>query len=138
MMRITEVLIYRLMIVLGVAVITVSCDPKAVNAAVEDILSDTSSPSKTRIAQGLKEALTKGVTRGSSVLSRVDGYYKSPYKILLPEEAQTVVDKLKMVPGFSNAEKITKKINRGSPKKSTEGLKEALPLRTRLKKSRSL
>lgn len=125
MMRITEVLIYRLMIVLGVAVITVSCDPKAVNAAVEDILSDTSSPSKTRIAQGLKEALTKGVTRGSSVLSRVDGYYKSSYKILLPEEAQTVVDKLKMVPGFSNAEKeITKKINRAAE----DAAKKAKPI----------
>jgi hypothetical protein len=68
-MRTTEGWIHRVVFVLGMALITISCDPKAIDAVVDDILAETSSPSKTRIAQGLKEALTNGVSRGTSVLS---------------------------------------------------------------------
>ena len=124
-MRTTGGWIYRTMLVLGMSMVMFSCDPKAINAAVDDILSETSSPSKSRIAQGLKEALTNGVSRGTSVLSQVDGYYKSSYKILLPEEAQKLVDRLKVVPGFSNVEEeITKKINRAAE----DAAKKAKPI----------
>lgn len=124
-MRTTKGWVYRIVVVLGMAFVAYSCDPKAINAVVDDILSETSSPSKTRIAQGLKEALTKGISRGTAVLSQVDGYYESPYKIFLPEEAQKVVDKLKLVPGFSNVEQeITKKINRAAE----DAAKKAKPI----------
>jgi len=67
------------------------------------------------VGQGLKEALNKGVGEASDFLSKADGYYKSPYKILLPEEAQKVVKKLKMVPGFENVEaNLTEKMNRAA------------------------
>lgn len=56
------------------------------------------------IAGGLKEALEKGVDEAVSKLSGENGYLESPYKILLPDEAREVVDRLKVVPGFSGVE----------------------------------
>lgn len=67
------------------------------------------------IALGLKEALQFGTDEAVDYLSAENGYYKSIYKILLPEEARAVTDKLKFIPGFSNVEEIIlEKINRGA------------------------
>ncbi len=67
------------------------------------------------IASGLKEALNLGTGEAVDFLSAQDGYYKSAYKILLPEEARKVTDKLQVIPGFSNVEEIIlEKINRGA------------------------
>ncbi len=64
------------------------------------------------IAGGLKEALEKGVDEAVTSLSAEDGYHKSPYKILLPEEARAVVNKLKIIPGFQDVEeKLVMKMN---------------------------
>ncbi len=54
-----------------------------------------------QIGQGLKQALEIGVTQGSNRLSLKDGYFKSAYKILLPEEARKITDKLKVIPGVT-------------------------------------
>jgi hypothetical protein len=67
------------------------------------------------VASGLKEALEKGVNKGTDMLSLTDGYYKSAYKIFLPEEAQTVVKRLKSVPGFANLEDdLIERLNRAA------------------------
>jgi hypothetical protein len=67
------------------------------------------------VGRGLKEALEKGVDRGTDLLAVKDGYYKSAYKILLPEEAQTVVNRLKSVPGFGNLEAdLIERLNRAA------------------------
>ncbi len=77
------------------------------------------------VAGGLKEALTNGIGKGSDLLSQVDGYYKSEYKILLPPEARKVADKLKNVPGFKNFEEdILERINRGAE----DAAKKAKPI----------
>ena len=57
------------------------------------------------IGNGLKEALEFGVKEAVNQLSADNGYFESPYKILLPDEAVTVVNKLKTVPGFQDVEK---------------------------------
>jgi len=57
------------------------------------------------IAGGLKEALNIGVDEAVSSLSADNGYFESPYKILLPKEALKVTNKLSKVPGFQNVEK---------------------------------
>ena len=50
-----------------------------------------------------------------TTLSAQDGYYASIYKIILPEEASKVIDKLKFIPGFSNLEEeAIKKINKAA------------------------
>jgi Protein of unknown function (DUF4197) len=72
-------------------------------------------PTSLDIGNGLKEALNVGISKGVDVLSAKDGFYKSAYKILLPEEARNVTNKLKNIPGFSNVEEILlEKINRGA------------------------
>ena len=82
-------------------------------------------PTVSEIGQGLKQALGKGVSKGVNVLSAQDGYFKSIYKILLPEEARKVTDKLRAVPGFTNLEnELLEKINRGAE----DAAKEASPI----------
>ena len=68
--------------------------------------------SNDEIGNGLKAALEIGISKGSEALAQKDGYLKSPYKILLPEEARAVASKLKAVPGFGNVEeKMIEKLN---------------------------
>ena len=88
-----------------------SCDPKDLSK----ILGDSGLVSNADIAAGLKEALNKGVDVSAKTLSATDGYYQSAYKILLPEDAAKVIDKLKFIPGFESLEtEIIKKINRAA------------------------
>lgn len=77
--------------------------------------------SKEEVGKGLKEALNIGVGEAVDFLSVEDGYYKSPYKILMPEEAEKVVSKLRVVPGFNNFEEdILEKINRAAEDAATK------------------
>lgn len=77
------------------------------------------------VGTGLKEALNIGISKGADALSTTDGYFKSPYKILLPPEARKVADKLKNVPGFKNFEEtVLEKINRGAE----DAAKKAKPI----------
>lgn len=71
--------------------------------------------SEEQVGQGLKEALDKGVGSAVDFLSAKDGYFASPYKILLPEEAQSVVKKVGKLPGFTNLEAdLTERMNRAA------------------------
>ena len=73
------------------------------------------------VGNGLKEALNAGIGEAVDFLSAKDGYFKSPYKILVPEEAQTVVSKLKSVPGFTNIEAdLTERMNRAAEDAATK------------------
>lgn len=90
------------------------CTAQQISTA-RDILA-AGSLSSEDIARGLKEALTLGANRGASELSVENGYFGDvAYRILLPEEARKVTDKLQGIPGFSNLEEIIiKKINQGA------------------------
>ena len=88
----------------------ISCDPAALEKLVGSV-----PLSNADVAKGLKEALNFGVDDAVTFLSKEDGYFGSPYKILLPAEARKVTDKLQKIPGFSNVEnEIIKKINRAA------------------------
>jgi len=81
--------------------------------------------SNEEIARGLKQALEIGIGEGSQKLSAVDGYFKSPYKILLPAEARKVTDRLKFIPGFNDVENvIVQKLNRAAE----DAAKKAKPI----------
>lgn len=99
-------------------ILLLSCDPKD----LQKVLDTVSNVPLTNadIAAGLKQALDKGVDQSVTTLSAQDGYYASIYKILLPEEATRVIDKLKFIPGFSNLEEeAIKKINRAAEDAAT-------------------
>ncbi len=63
-------------------------------------------------SMGLKEALNAGVSKAVDQLSAKDGYFASPYKVLIPEEAQSIINVVKKVPGFDDVEeKLISKMN---------------------------
>ena len=77
--------------------------------------------SEADIAEGLKQALDKGLAEAVTTLARENGYLESPYKILLPEEAQQIVGKLRAIPGFGDAEqKLIEKLNRAAEDAASE------------------
>jgi len=83
---------------------------KKADKAKKEILGDDKSGLD--ISGGLKQALEKGVSGAVESLSAQNGYLESPYKVLLPAEAQTVIQKLKKVPGFQDVEqKLVTKMN---------------------------
>ncbi len=87
----------------------------------KEVVSGEGGLSKDEIGNGLKEALNIGVGEAIDFLSVEDGYYKSPYKILMPTEAEKVMGKLRAVPGFSNIEAdILEKINRAAEDAATK------------------
>jgi hypothetical protein len=96
-----------------ISLFLISCDPKDLQKVLDSV---SNVPlSNADIAAGLKQALNKGVEQSVTTLSAQDGYYASIYKIILPEEASKVIDKLKFIPGFSNLEEeAIKKINKAA------------------------
>lgn len=71
--------------------------------------------SKDEVANGLKEALDQGIEQAVDKLSAEDGYLKSQYKVEIPSEAEKVISKVKLVPGFENVEKeLILKMNRAA------------------------
>lgn len=61
---------------------------------------------------GLKEALNVGVDAAVKQLAVKDGYFASPYKIIIPEDAQKVINVVKKLPGFEDTEtKLITKMN---------------------------
>ena len=104
-----------------------SCDQATMQKVLDAAAAATAGSELTQgeIANGLKEALGKGVESGVQYLSKTDGFYKTSYKILLPEDAQKVVEKLKIVPGFNKVEEvILEKINRSAE----DAVKKASPI----------
>lgn len=79
------------------------------------VLNGESPLSNEEVGNGLKEALQLGVEEAVTSLSAEDGYFGSPYKILVPEEARTVTSKLRNVPGFGNVEaELELRLNRAA------------------------
>ncbi len=97
----------------------------AVKKAESKLKGGAGSLSQEEVGKGLKEALNKGVGNAVDFLSAEDGYLKSMYKIPIPKEAQKVFSKVKMVPGFENAEeKMTTLLNRAAE----DAAKKAKPI----------
>lgn len=85
------------------------------------VLKGESPLSQGDVGSALKEALNQGVGKAVTSLSAADGYYGSPYKILLPEEAQKVVGKVGALPGFGNLEQdLTERINKAAELAATK------------------
>ena len=115
---------FKKLILLAVVIQLSACDPAALQQAMGTVLGSSELTSG-EIASGLKQALEFGITEGANKLSATDGYFKSPYKILLPPEAREITNRLKNVPGFTQVENIIlEKINRGAE----DAAKKAAPI----------
>lgn len=102
------------------AVVITACTPQELQNVLGSITGN-GPLSEQEIGLGLKEALTIGISKGSDQLSMLNGYFESPYKILLPEEARKVTDKLKVIPGFSDIEnRLVERLNRAAEEAAKE------------------
>lgn len=102
-------------IIILIAIIVLPFSGEAQIGKFKDKLKGALGMDNSEVAGGLKEALEKGVSKGTDFLSAKDGFYKSAYKILIPNEAQQVVNKVKSVPGFANVEEeLIEKMNRAA------------------------
>lgn len=101
-----------------------ACTPRDLQSIL-DAVTGAGEITSAEAAGGLKEALNQGIAKGVDILSQKDGYFKSQYKILLPEEARKVTDRLQNIPGFADVENvILEKINRGAE----DAAKKATPI----------
>ncbi len=67
------------------------------------------------IASGLREALTKGISKGSDQASALNGYYKNPLlRIAFPPEAQNVADKLRQLGFNKQVDRFELSLNRAA------------------------
>ena len=87
----------------------------------QGVLNGGSPLSNEEVGKALKEALDQGVGQAVTSLSAENGYYGSPYKILLPPEAQAIVSRVSALPGFGNVEQdLTERINRAAELAATK------------------
>ena len=111
---------HRLLCFFLLPLLLVGCTSQQINRTLNTVLNGGLTP--TEIGNGLKGALRIGAQQGAEELARPGGYFDDlTYRILLPEEARKVTDRLQGVPGFSNLEEvIIKKINQGAEDAATK------------------
>jgi hypothetical protein len=77
------------------------------------------------VGEGLKEALTKGISKGADIVSQLDGYFKNPeIKIPFPPEVKKVEDRLRKMGLGSEVDKFILTLNRGAE----DAAKESKPI----------
>ncbi|HEX5171437.1 MAG TPA: DUF4197 domain-containing protein [Cyclobacteriaceae bacterium] len=77
------------------------------------------------VAEGLKEALINGISKGSDIVSQVDGYFKNPeIKIPFPPDVQKVETRLRQIGLGDQVDKFILTLNRGAE----DAAKEAKPI----------
>jgi hypothetical protein len=88
----------------------VSCD--VLKTVATDVLS---TPTSSEAAGGLKDALKQGFGKGVDVLSAAGGFNNnSMIRILLPEDAQKIADKLRGIGMGSQVDNVINKLNEGA------------------------
>ncbi|MCE4565786.1 DUF4197 domain-containing protein [Maribellus sp. CM-23] len=88
---------------------------------------DANAPlTQNEIVAGLKEALVTGTNKSAQLLGKTDGYYKDELvKIMLPPEADVIVDNLNKIPGGDKlVQDVLLTINRAAE----DAAKEAAPI----------
>lgn len=93
--------------------------------AAKSVTSGGSGLSSAEIAEGLKEALTNGISKGSDLVSQVDGYFKNQeIKLPFPPEAKNAETKLRQMGLGSEVDKFILSLNRAAE----DAAKEAKPI----------
>jgi hypothetical protein len=107
-----------------------ACTSAQINQTIGDVNKTLGSGGSTaltseQVAEGLREALIKGISTGSDLVSQVDGYFKNPeIKIPFPPEVKKVEDKLRQIGLGGEVDKFVMTLNRGAE----DAAKEAKPI----------
>ncbi len=106
-----------------------ACTTAQINQTLGEVnksLGGTPAPlTTTEVGQGLKEALIKGVSTGSDLVSQLDGYFKNPeIRIPFPPDVKRVEDRLRQIGLGSEVDKFIVTLNRGAE----DAAKEAKPI----------
>lgn len=120
--------LHFLTIAIAVAAVVAACTTAQINQTLGDLNKSMGSGtplSTAEVAEGLKEALIKGISTGSDLASAVDGYFNNPeIKIPFPPEVQKVETKLRQVGLGDQVDKFVLTLNRGAE----DAAKEAKPI----------
>jgi hypothetical protein len=81
----------------------------------KDKIGKTNGLSEDEVGRGLKEALTEGVKKGVTQLSKENGYFgDASIKILMPEDAQKVEQKLRAIGQGELVDNLIESMNRAA------------------------
>ena len=95
---------------------------KDLKKAAEEAIEETNNQDLTEeeVGRALKEALTIGIEKGVDRVSKVDGYFKDPeIKIIMPDEAKAVEEKLRMLGQDKLVDDAIESINRAAEDAAT-------------------
>lgn len=117
----------NLFFALVTAILLVGCTAQQLQQtqdALGGILNDNQLTSA-QVADGLKEALVNGTSKGTTTASKVDGYFKNPQlKIPFPPDVKKVETKLRQLGLNKQVDQFVMTLNRGAE----EAAKEAKPI----------
>ena len=115
-------------IVILFAILCGACTSAQINQTINDVnkaMGSETPLTTAEVAEGLKEALIKGISTGSDLASQVDGYFKNPeIKIPFPPEVKKVEDKLRQIGLGNEVDKFVMTLNRGAE----DAAREAKPI----------
>jgi hypothetical protein len=115
-------------LIILISVILGACTAAQINQTIGDVnksLGGEQPLTTAEVADGLKEALIKGISNGSDIVSQVDGYFKNPeIKIPFPPDVKKVEDKLRQIGLGNEVDKFVVTLNRGAE----DAAKEAKPI----------
>jgi hypothetical protein len=120
MIKIKRLAILLLLIAMG-------CSTAQINKAISDFgkISGDQPPTASEVAEGLKEALVKGITIGADHVAKTDGYLKNPeIKIPFPPDIKKVEERLRQVGMGNEIDKFVNTLNRGAE----DAAREAKPI----------
>lgn len=108
--------------------ILAGCTSAQINQALGDAnkaLGSDKPLTTAEVAEGLKEALIKGISTGSDLVSITDGYFKNAeIKIPFPPEVKKVEDAMRKIGLGGQVDKFVMTLNRGAE----DAAKEAKPI----------
>ncbi|MBT1709084.1 DUF4197 family protein [Fulvivirgaceae bacterium PWU5] len=114
--------------VLLISLVLTACTTAQLNQTMGEVnkaIGKDAPLTSTEVANGLKEALVKGISNGSDMASQLDGYFKNPkIKIPFPPEVKKVEDKLRQIGLGGEVDKFVMTLNRGAE----DAAKEAKPI----------
>jgi len=83
--------------------------------AAKSLTSGKDALSSEEIGAALKEALTNGISKGSDLVSQVDGYFKNPeIKLPFPPEARKAEERLRQMGLGNEVDKFILTLNRAA------------------------